>query len=89
MCIRDRSRAAEQRADKRPMLSDLRESGAIEQDADIVMFIYRDDYYDAESDDKNVAEIILAKNRHGATGTVELQWIGQYTTFSSRDRIHS
>ena len=57
--------------------------------ADIVMFIYRDDYYDAESDDKNVAEIILAKNRHGATGTVELQWIGQYTTFSSRDRIHS
>ena len=83
------SRAAEQRADKRPMLSDLRESGAIEQDADIVMFIYRDDYYDAESDDKNVAEIILAKNRHGATGTVELQWIGQYTTFSSRDRIHS
>ena len=54
------------------------------------MFIYRDDYYDAESDDdKNVAEIILAKNRHGATGTVELQWIGQYTTFSSRDRVHS
>ena len=89
VCLSQLSRAAEQRADKRPMLSDLRESGAIEQDADIVMFIYRDDYYDAESDDKNVAEIILAKNRHGATGTVELQWIGQYTTFSSRDRIHS
>ena len=82
VCLSQLSRAAEQRADKRPMLSDLRESGAIEQDADIVMFIYRDDYYDAESDDKNVAEIILAKNRHGATGTVELQWIGQYTTFS-------
>ncbi len=89
VCLSQLSRAAEQRADKRPMLSDLRESGAIEQDADIVMFIYRDDYYDAESDDKNVAEIILAKNRHGATGTVELQWIGQYTTFSSRDRVHS
>lgn len=89
VCLSQLSRAAEQRADKRPMLSDLRESGAIEQDADIVMFIYRDDYYDTESDDKNVAEIILAKNRHGATGTVELQWIGQYTTFSSRDRIHS
>lgn len=83
------SRSVESRDDKTPRLSDLRESGAIEQDADIVMFIYRDDYYDAESDDKNVAEIILAKNRHGATGTVELQWIGQYTTFSSRDRVHS
>ena len=89
VCLSQLSRAAEQRADKRPMLSDMRESGAIEQDAAIVMFIYRDDYYDAESDDKNVAEIILAKNRHGATGTVELQWIGQYTTFSSRDRVHS
>ncbi|MBS5151252.1 MAG: replicative DNA helicase [Butyricicoccus pullicaecorum] len=89
VCLSQLSRAAEQRADKRPMLSDLRESGAIEQDADIVMFIYRDDYYDAESDAKNVAEIIIAKNRHGATTTVELQWIGQYTTFSSRDRIHT
>lgn len=89
VCLSQLSRAAEQRADKRPMLSDLRESGAIEQDADIVMFIYRDDYYDSESDDKNIAEIIIAKNRHGATGTVELQWIGQYTTFSSRDRIHT
>lgn len=73
---------------KRPMLSDLRESGAIEQDADIVMFIYRDDYYDEESENKNIAEIIIAKNRHGATGTVELQWVGQYTTFSNPDRIH-
>ena len=70
------------------MLSDLRESGAIEQDADIVMFIYRDDYYDDESENKNIAEIIIAKNRHGATGTIELQWVGQYTTFSNPDRIH-
>ena len=88
VCLSQLSRAAEQRADKRPMLSDLRESGAIEQDADIVMFIYRDDYYDDESDNKNVAEIIIAKNRHGATNTINLQWMGQYTTFSSADRIH-
>ncbi len=88
VCLSQLSRAAEQRADKRPMLSDLRESGAIEQDADIVMFIYRDDYYDDESDNKNVAEIIIAKNRHGATGTINLQWMGQYTTFCSADRIH-
>ena len=88
VCLSQLSRAAEQRADKRPMLSDLRESGAIEQDADIVMFIYRDDYYDDESEDKNVAEIIIAKNRHGATNTINLQWMGQYTTFRSADRIH-
>ncbi|MFQ9125954.1 MAG: DnaB-like helicase C-terminal domain-containing protein [Butyricicoccaceae bacterium] len=84
VCLSQLSRASEQRSDKRPMLSDLRESGAIEQDADIVMFIYRDDYYDEESENKNIAEIIIAKNRHGATGTVELQWVGQYTTFSTR-----
>lgn len=89
VCLSQLSRAAEQRADKRPMLSDLRESGAIEQDADIVMFIYRDDYYNEDSEEKNVAEIIIAKNRHGATGLVNLQWIGQYTTFSSQDRVHS
>ena len=89
VCLSQLSRAAENRADKRPMLSDLRESGAIEQDADIVMFIYRDDYYDAESEDKNIAEIIIAKNRHGSTGTTTLQWVGQYTTFSNPDRIHS
>ena len=65
MCLSQLSRASEQRSDKRPMLSDLRESGAIEQDADIVMFIYRDDYYDDESENKNIAEIIIAKNRHG------------------------
>lgn len=88
VCLSQLSRASEQRADKRPMLSDLRESGAIEQDADIVLFIYRDDYYNEDSEDKNVAEIIIAKNRHGATGTVNLQWIGQYTTFSNQDRIH-
>lgn len=88
VCLSQLSRAAESRSDKRPMLSDLRESGAIEQDADIVMFIYRDDYYDDESENKNVAEIIVSKNRHGSTGTTELQWLGQYTTFSNPDRIH-
>ena len=88
VCLSQLSRASEQRSDKRPMLSDLRESGAIEQDADIVMFIYRDDYYDDESENKNIAEIIIAKNRHGATNTIELQWVGQYTTFSNPDRIH-
>lgn len=75
------SRAAEARADHRPMLSDLRESGAIEQDADIVMFLYRDDYYNQDSEKKNIAEIIMAKHRSGATGTVELLWLGSYTKF--------
>ncbi len=75
------SRAAEQRQDHRPMLSDLRESGAIEQDADIVMFIYRDDYYNENSEKKNIAEITLAKHRGGSTGTVELLWLGNYTKF--------
>lgn len=75
------SRAAEARADHRPMLSDLRESGAIEQDADIVMFLYRDDYYNQDSEKKNIAEIIMAKHRSGATGTVELLWLGNYTKF--------
>ena len=76
------SRAAEQRTDHRPMLSDLRESGSIEQDADIVMFLYRDDYYNPETEKKNVAEIIIAKNRQGSTGTVELAWLPQYTKFA-------
>ncbi len=75
------SRAVEQRTDHRPMLSDLRESGAIEQDADIVMFLYRDDYYNQESERKNIAEVILAKHRAGSTGTVELMWLGNYTKF--------
>ena len=75
------SRAAEQRPDHRPMLSDLRESGAIEQDADIVMFLYRDDYYNEDSEKKNIAEVIIAKHRGGSTGTVELLWLGNYTKF--------
>ncbi|MCX7747858.1 MAG: replicative DNA helicase [Clostridia bacterium] len=81
------SRGPEARADHRPMLSDLRESGAIEQDADIVMFLYRDDYYNPETDKKNVAEVIMAKNRHGATGTVELAWLGQYTKFANLEKF--
>ena len=82
------SRAPEQRIDHRPMLSDLRESGSIEQDADMVMFLYRDDYYNPETDKKNVAEVILAKNRAGSTGTVELLWLGQYTKFVNLDKYH-
>lgn len=82
------SRAPEQRADHRPMLSDLRESGSIEQDADLVMFLYRDEYYDKESEDKNVAECIIAKQRNGPVGTVKLAWLGQYSKFGSLDIIH-
>ena len=89
LCCSQLSRAAEGRSDKRPMLSDLRESGAIEQDADIVMFLYRDDYYNPDTDKKNVAECIIAKNRHGEVGTVEMQWLGQFTSFSSRDTVHN
>ena len=77
------SRAVESRTDKRPMLSDLRESGSIEQDADIVLFIYREAYYNKESQRQNISECIVAKNRHGETGTVELIWDGQYTRFSN------
>lgn len=80
------SRAAEQRPDHRPMLSDLRESGAIEQDADIVMFLYRDDYYNQDSGKKDIAEIIIAKHRGGSTGTVELLWLGSYTKFVNLER---
>ena len=80
------SRAPEQRPDHRPMLSDLRESGAIEQDADIVMFLYRDEYYNEDSDKKNIAEVILAKHRAGSTGTVELLWLGNYTKFVNIDK---
>ena len=77
------SRAPEQRPDHRPMLSDLRESGSIEQDADIVMFLYRDDYYNPDTEKKNIAEVIIAKHRAGSTGTVELAWLGNYTKFAN------
>ena len=80
------SRAVEQRPDHRPMLSDLRESGAIEQDADIVMFLYRDDYYNKESEKKDIAEVIIAKQRGGQTGTVELLWMGNYTKFVNLEK---
>lgn len=68
------------------MLSDLRESGAIEQDADIVMFLYRDDYYNEDSEDKGLAEVIVAKHRAGSTGTVKLVWLGNYTKFANMER---
>ncbi len=80
------SRAVEQRPDHRPMLSDLRESGAIEQDADMVMFIYRDDYYNKDTEKKGVADIIIAKQRNGPIGTVELMWLPQYTKFANLER---
>ncbi|MCI8546113.1 MAG: replicative DNA helicase [Clostridia bacterium] len=83
------SRGAEKRDDKRPMLSDLRESGAIEQDADIVMFLYRDDYYNEDSEKKNIAEVILAKHRGGSTGTVELLWLGNYTKFANIEKYRN
>lgn len=89
LCLSQLSRANESRNDKRPMLSDLRESGAIEQDADIVLFIYRDDYYNEDSEFRNQAELIIAKNRHGETGKVYLQWIPEYTTFATQDRHHT
>ncbi|MBZ9609753.1 replicative DNA helicase [Clostridium estertheticum] len=82
------SRAPEQRTDHRPMLSDLRESGSIEQDADLVMFLYRDEYYNEETEDKNVAELIIAKQRNGPIGTVKLAWIGQFSKFARLDVIH-
>ena len=83
LCLSQLSRANEKRDDKQPMLSDLRESGAIEQDADIVLFLYRDDYYNSDSEKRNVAECIVAKNRHGETGKVELRWMPEYTAFGT------
>jgi replicative DNA helicase len=86
LAIAQLSRAVEARHDKRPLLSDLRDSGAIEQDADMVMFLYRDEYYNPESDDKGIAEIIVGKHRNGPTGKVQLAWMEQYTKFASLAR---
>ena len=88
VCLSQLSRANEQRQDKRPMLSDLRESGAIEQDADVVIALYRDGYYNKESENANLAEAIILKNRKGQTGTVELLWLPEYTSFTSIDKRH-
>ena len=89
ICLSQLSRAVESRTDKRPILSDLRESGAIEQDADSVMFLYRDEYYNENTEDKGLAECIVAKNRHGETGTVKMQWLGAYQTFTDREWKHA
>ncbi len=89
ICLCHLSRGPESRTDKRPMLSDLRESGAIEQDADEVLFLYRDEYYNENTEDKGVAECIVSKNRHGEVGTVKLQWIPQYQTFADREWKHA
>ena len=89
ICLSQLSRGPESRTDKRPLLSDLRESGAIEQDADEVLFLYRDEYYNENSEEKGVAECIVAKNRHGEVGTVKLQWVPQYQTFTDREWKHA
>ena len=83
LCLSQLSRANEGRQNKRPMLSDLRDSGSIEQDADVIMFLHREEYYDPNTEDKNVAEVIVAKQRNGPLGTVKLAWLGQYTRFAS------
>src|ERR687886_2903881 len=86
LAVAQLSRAVEQRHDKRPLLSDLRDSGAIEQDADMVMFLYRDEYYNPDSDDKGIAEVIVGKHRNGPTGKIQLAWMEQYTKFASLAR---
>jgi len=88
ICLSQLSRASESRTDKRPLLSDLRESGAIEQDADQVIMLYRDDYYNPNSAEQNVCECIVAKNRHGEPGTVKVQWMPQFFSFSDLDTVH-
>ena len=88
LCLSQLSRASTQRTDKRPVLSDLRESGSLEQDADIVLGLYREDYFNRESTEHNSGELIVMKNRHGSTGTINLQWIPEYTTYLSVDRVH-
>ena len=82
------SRAPEARTDHRPKLADLRESGSIEQDADLVWFLYRDEYYNSETEDKNIAECIFAKNRNGRVGTIKLAWLGQFQLFGQLDYVH-
>lgn len=86
LCLSQLSRGCEARNDKRPILSDLRETGAIEQDADVVAFLYRDEYYNPDTEDANIGEFIIRKNRNGTLGTVKLAWIGQYTAFYSLER---
>ena len=88
ICLSQLSRANEQRSDKRPMLSDLRESGSIEQDADIVIGLYRDGYYNQETENPNLSECIVLKNRHGETGKDYLAWLGEYTAFRDSDQRH-
>ena len=88
LCQLNRAAASDRSGSFRATMANLRESGAIEQDADIVMFLYRDDYYNEDSEKRNIAECIIAKNRHGETGKVELAWSPQYTTFSSLDYRH-
>ena len=89
LCLCQLSRASVQRQDKRPQLSDLRESGSLEQDADIVLALYREDYFNQETEEQNNAELLILKNRHGETGSIELQWIPEYTTYAAVDRTHS
>jgi replicative DNA helicase len=89
ICMSQLSRANEGRADKRPLLSDLRESGAIEQDADVVIGLYRDDYYNEATDQPNIAELRVLKNRRGNTGVIKLLWLPEYTAYTSLEQRYS